>query len=120
MCVLLKLVVFLVGVNVQGLEMISIWIAGASYYRVFSVFFFQAEDGIRDYKVTGVQTCALPICARYRARVRELRSVAQHQRQAALAGEAARTGGAGGLLDLHMHQLHPHASLPQGDRKSVV
>src|SRR5205807_3577613 len=23
--------------------------------------FFQAEDGIRDYKVTGVQTCALPI-----------------------------------------------------------
>ena len=25
------------------------------------IFFFQAEDGIRDYKVTGVQTCALPI-----------------------------------------------------------
>src|SRR3989454_12364562 len=30
------------------------------FYFVF--FFFQAEDGIRDYKVTGVQTCALPIC----------------------------------------------------------
>src|SRR2546426_7232106 len=29
-------------------------------------FFFQAEDGIRDYKVTGVQTCALPISADYR------------------------------------------------------
>src|SRR5256885_3743582 len=28
------------------------------------VFFFQAEDGIRDYKVTGVQTCALPISSR--------------------------------------------------------
>src|SRR5256885_2824926 len=28
------------------------------------VFFFQAEDGIRDYKVTGVQTCALPILGR--------------------------------------------------------
>src|SRR2546425_4015724 len=27
-------------------------------------FFFQAEDGIRDKLVTGVQTCALPICAR--------------------------------------------------------
>src|SRR5256885_8698508 len=27
-------------------------------------FFFQAEDGIRDYKVTGVQTCALPISQR--------------------------------------------------------
>src|SRR5260370_13781454 len=26
-------------------------------------FFFQAEDGIRDSSVTGVQTCALPICA---------------------------------------------------------
>src|SRR5699024_7256584 len=26
------------------------------------VFFFQAEDGIRDRNVTGVQTCALPIC----------------------------------------------------------
>src|SRR5256885_2610920 len=29
-------------------------------------FFFQAEDGIRDYKVTGVQTCALPISLRQR------------------------------------------------------
>src|SRR5690606_39923901 len=28
-----------------------------------SAFFFQAEDGIRDFHVTGVQTCALPICA---------------------------------------------------------
>src|SRR5207249_8261985 len=28
-------------------------------------FFFQAEDGIRDRNVTGVQTCALPILARY-------------------------------------------------------
>src|SRR5690606_39950069 len=26
-------------------------------------FFFQAEDGIRDFHVTGVQTCALPIWA---------------------------------------------------------
>ena len=26
------------------------------------IFFFQAEDGIRGYDVTGVQTCALPIC----------------------------------------------------------
>src|SRR5438093_10350604 len=26
-----------------------------------SFFFFQAEDGIRDWSVTGVQTCALPI-----------------------------------------------------------
>src|SRR5438034_11093389 len=30
--------------------------------RQFISFFFQAEDGIRDHCVTGVQTCALPIC----------------------------------------------------------
>src|SRR3989440_6054149 len=30
---------------------------------VRSLFFFQAEDGIRDLIVTGVQTCALPIYA---------------------------------------------------------
>src|SRR2546426_3857829 len=34
---------------------------GLSYYIILFFFFFQAEDGIRDYKVTGVQTCALPI-----------------------------------------------------------
>src|SRR3954466_15557107 len=37
-------------------------------------FFFQAEDGIRDYRVTGVQTCALPI---YPRREREDRAYAE-------------------------------------------
>src|SRR5690606_39586724 len=32
-----------------------------SCLRLFFFFFFQAEDGIRDFHVTGVQTCALPI-----------------------------------------------------------
>src|SRR2546430_10070273 len=32
----------------------------SGYFVCF--FFFQAEDGIRDLTVTGVQTCALPIC----------------------------------------------------------
>src|SRR5256886_9775746 len=31
-------------------------------HRLLAYFFFQAEDGIRDLTVTGVQTCALPIC----------------------------------------------------------
>src|SRR5690348_17408955 len=31
------------------------------YFYIFIFFFFQAEDGIRDGRVTGVQTCALPI-----------------------------------------------------------
>src|SRR5256885_4745266 len=35
------------------------YFGGVYYFGLF--FFFQAEDGIRDYKVTGVQTCALPI-----------------------------------------------------------
>src|SRR2546422_5055989 len=30
-------------------------------HRIYIFFFFQAEDGIRDVAVTGVQTCALPI-----------------------------------------------------------
>src|SRR5438067_3063045 len=31
------------------------------FFFLFFFFFFQAEDGIRDRNVTGVQTCALPI-----------------------------------------------------------
>src|SRR5438067_312009 len=40
-----------------------------AYYpsECHDVFFFQAEDGIRDRNVTGVQTCALPICVRRRS-----------------------------------------------------
>src|SRR3712207_8721337 len=41
------------------------WVA---YFWCFSFcFFFQAEDGIRDIGVTGVQTCALPICGKRHA-----------------------------------------------------
>src|SRR5688572_32127721 len=36
------------------------------------VIFFQAEDGIRDLTVTGVQTCALPICQIAVGRAREV------------------------------------------------
>src|SRR5256885_11781897 len=39
-----------------GIELVSVRVCRCR-------FFFQAEDGIRDYKVTGVQTCALPILA---------------------------------------------------------
>src|SRR2546426_9115388 len=40
------------------------WCARMESVGVSFYFFFQAEDGIRDYKVTGVQTCALPIYER--------------------------------------------------------
>src|SRR5690606_29916777 len=44
-------------------------------------FFFQAEDGIRDFHVTGVQTCALPISGQGRAGllVARLRDVARER-----------------------------------------
>src|SRR2546429_1679353 len=46
----------------------------AGYRSPGDIFFFQAEDGIRDVAVTGVQTCALPIslCARNPALNRRL------------------------------------------------
>src|SRR2546430_588023 len=48
------------GYDVDGTDQTSL---GQFYGRVQHtyIFFFQAEDGIRDLTVTGVQTCALPI-----------------------------------------------------------
>src|SRR5256885_8975794 len=46
----------------KGRGLVFTSIAGRIRWAIAgSFFFFQAEDGIRDYKVTGVQTCALPI-----------------------------------------------------------
>src|SRR5207249_8215418 len=45
-------------------------------------FFFQAEDGIRDRNVTGVQTCALPISPDGMTTGEQLRAI--HQRASAL------------------------------------
>src|SRR5699024_11740951 len=44
---------------------VSVLFVFVYYFFLFSFFFFQAEDGIRDRNVTGVQTCALPICSTY-------------------------------------------------------
>src|SRR5205085_5731320 len=43
----------------RGCRMSGVLLLNLSTYLFF---FFQAEDGIRDLTVTGVQTCALPIC----------------------------------------------------------
>src|SRR5260370_18131084 len=40
--------------------------------HLFFFLFFQGEDGIRDSSVTGVQTCALPICLRHYEEVRSV------------------------------------------------
>src|SRR5437870_8994298 len=53
------------------------------FFCVF-FFFFQAEDGIRDGHVTGVQTCALPIWIRVEGEVRSASEVADNIRDAVL------------------------------------
>src|SRR5690606_40225928 len=63
---------------------------------LFFFFFFQAEDGIRDFHVTGVQTCALPICApRRRARDRDRGGAARRRGALALPLRPHRRGRAG-------------------------
>src|SRR5205823_11252862 len=58
-------------------------------------FFFQAEDGIRDKLVTGVQTCALPIWP-----ARDLARPADHARAARADGRE------GDLSRQHRHAVH--------------
>src|SRR5690606_41185895 len=60
--------------------------------EVFGLF-FQAEDGIRDFHVTGVQTCALPISERGRITHDESLTTALHR--------AVRAGLASAAVDPH-------------------
>src|SRR5437667_769236 len=46
---------------VSCLSLFSFYLFYCAVFSFFFFFFFQAEDGIRDRDVTGVQTCALPI-----------------------------------------------------------
>src|SRR5690554_8138725 len=79
------------------------------------IFFFQAEDGIRDADVTGVQTCALPICSALARELWRLRRLRRHehlrQRLTALpeasAGEARATAEALRCA-LALDDDHPH------------
>src|SRR5438876_5611027 len=61
-------------------------------FLFFFFFFFQAEDGIRDGRVTGVQTCALPISAVALPRRRAIAEARLRSRQRP--GPPARVGGA--------------------------
>src|SRR5438034_2398402 len=82
----------------------------------FFFFFFQAEDGIRDHCVTGVQTCALPICAarpgdaRWRGPGRARRWSGSTTRPP---GGSARTRGAGNPVrsEEHTSELQSHSEL---------
>src|SRR5438034_2118610 len=54
-CIFFLVCCFLLNIS------ISLFLFVCFFYFFFFFFFFQAEDGIRDHCVTGVQTCALPI-----------------------------------------------------------
>src|SRR5438067_734376 len=89
---------------------------------VYVLFFFQAEDGIRDRNVTGVQTCALPICdrcARSPARCAPARSArAARQRRH---GRRARRRPDHARAPRRHRSAHRRArAAPPEDRKSVV
>src|SRR5256886_4303996 len=80
------------------------------------VFFFQAEDGIRDLTVTGVQTCALPISSRRSAG--EDAGGRLSRRRAAVRGPRARSRGAAGGRGARAHgrgrNLRDRSALGQG------
>src|SRR5256714_10690483 len=100
---------------------------GRSCFRLF-FFFFQAEDGIRDLTVTGLQTCALPILRGNRRRdgrpTNRLHAARSEPCDALCFGigaEAKKTS----YLRHEIKRHHSHYAflgrmLSGGDRKSVV
>src|SRR5256885_7070230 len=59
----------LVGTRPRSIGLISLSTLFLGLDALYAIcVYFQAEDGIRDYKVTGVQTCALPILGPRRRR----------------------------------------------------
>src|SRR3712207_7817946 len=107
-------------------------------YHVFFCFFFffQAEDGIRDIGVTGVQTCALPICSPVEGAVAEhvpdggedrggdgadglLRAAAGPQ-AVELRLEVAGLPAGGGPGALHEGDLEPGGALAQPGRATLA
>src|SRR5256886_9666720 len=73
------------------------------------VFFFQAEDGIRDLTVTGVQTCALPI-SRHDPRTNPLQSGRQLCPRLASINEQQH-GGLPRMIDARAHSDRAHIGI---------
>src|SRR2546429_892895 len=68
------------------------WLYLSQVFELFGLFFFfQAEDGIRDVAVTGVQTCALPISCTQQMRMVAERHVSQFKLASALDVDLFRT-----------------------------
>src|SRR2546430_8996427 len=81
-------------------------------------FFFQAEDGIRDLTVTGVQTCALPI-SRFESVILEVMSALPLREQLLPPVPVLRIGGVGVLFlqRLHVRGLLSIARVDTGGRE---
>src|SRR5689334_24202903 len=73
------------------------------FFRFF-FFFFQAEDGIRDGTVTGVQTCALPISA-FEDTILGLVARKRFERAGQHEGQAFERLGAGARSEEHTSEL---------------
>src|SRR3989454_2816963 len=101
-----------------GLQL-SVMMVGAGLESGF-FFFFQAEDGIRDYKVTGVQTCALPIWSRSQVQRRFFAHRFYYWRRQREAGEQCLPP----IRRANRPASQPRRQLAglsrRGDRKSVV
>src|SRR5260370_22285720 len=86
------------GNSIDGISVLFIAVV------YFGFFFFQAEDGIRDSSVTGVQTCALPISV--------------HLRRFAAPGQVARHALANGFDVRHFQLGNLGNQLP--DRRVII
>src|SRR2546430_12419870 len=91
----------------------DIWSVRSVYF-----FFFQAEDGIRDLTVTGVQTCALPISSPASAFARPSSGPARSRRRRPPACDTSHTPACSDRDREHV--LDPRHPLLSPDRKSVV
>src|SRR5256885_5518941 len=87
--------------------------------RDIDFFFFQAEDGIRDYKVTGVQTCALPISPGALDGAHQLRDPRRLEQVVSRAAPEAIDRAFGIAVPGEHHDRRMRVA-PQQDRKSVV
>src|SRR5256886_4983429 len=95
--------------------------------RVTGAFFFQAEDGIRDLTVTGVQTCALPISGLAENGVRPRQSSPIHRwphsssraPQTAFLRDGIRRFGQRAHHQTHKESVHREFPFRQSNRKST-
>src|SRR5260221_9424996 len=92
----------------------------SSFITIF-IFFFQAEDGIRDHCVTGVQTCALPISySRYFFGTSSTWQCILKTEKPRVPLKYRLYADIGGMLQYLMVHCGPKYALTLRDRKSVV